>query len=59
MYVINTQDGDWWEAELASDRSQRGYIPSNYVAPCDSMESEEWFLGKIKRALAEKMVMSS
>lgn len=56
---MNTQDGDWWEAELASDRNQRGYIPSNYVAPCDSMESEEWFLGKIKRALAEKMVMSS
>jgi len=59
VYVVNTQDGDWWEAELASDRKQRGYIPSNYVAPCDSMESEEWFLGKIKRALAEKMVMSS
>nr|XP_054772644.1 tyrosine-protein kinase Yes-like [Lytechinus pictus] len=37
---VTKTEGDWWQA-----RSQRtgkeGYIPSNYVAPVDSMKREE------------------
>ena len=40
LQVINNQDGDWWQARsLASGRE--GYIPSNYVAPMESIKSKE------------------
>lgn len=33
--------------------------PSNYVKKVGGIETEEWFHGRIKRSLAERMVMSS
>ena len=40
LQIINNQDGDWWQARsLASGRE--GYIPSNYVAPMESIKSKE------------------
>lgn len=33
-------EGDWWEARSLSS-GQTGYIPSNYVAPVDSIQAEE------------------
>jgi len=59
LNIINDSDGDWWQAELAENPSHQGYIPSNYVAPGNTMEAEEWYMGKIKRGLAEKLVMSA
>lgn len=59
LNIINDSDGDWWQAELVTSPSHQGYIPSNYVAPGNTMEAEEWYFGKIKRGLAEKLVMSS
>lgn len=46
LRILNQSDGDWWQAELVGT-SNRGYIPSNYVAPCQSIEAEEcvWGMG--------------
>lgn len=33
-------EGDWWEAR-SLDTGNSGYIPSNYVAPVDSIQAEE------------------
>lgn len=34
-------EGDWWEARSLTTGGT-GYIPSNYVAPVDSIQAEEW-----------------
>ena len=31
-----------------------GYVPSNYVAPAESLEAQDWFCGMIRRAEAER-----
>lgn len=36
-----SSEGDWWEAR-SLDTGKSGYIPSNYVAPVDSIQAEEW-----------------
>ena len=33
-------EGDWWEARSLTTGGS-GYIPSNYVAPVDSIQAEE------------------
>ena len=40
MYIISTDDGDWWYARL-KDSGKEGYIPSNYVAIYGSLAAEE------------------
>lgn len=35
-----SREGDWWEAR-SLDTGNSGYIPSNYVAPVDSIQAEE------------------
>lgn len=60
LKIINNSDGDWWQAELwGTGSSQRGYIPSNYVAECQSIEAEEWFHGKIARSKAERIILNA
>ena len=40
MEITNNTDGGWWQAKsLSSGRD--GYIPSNYVAPITSLQTEE------------------
>lgn len=40
MEITNNTDGGWWQAKsLSSGRS--GYIPSNYIAPVTSLQTEE------------------
>lgn len=34
------REGDWWEAH-SINTGKKGYIPSNYVAPADSIQAEE------------------
>lgn len=34
------REGDWWEAR-SINTGKNGYIPSNYVAPADSIQAEE------------------
>lgn len=57
LVIVNNSDGDWWQAKLLGDE-RVGYIPSNYVAPVQSMEAEDWFLGKIPRTKAERIIMN-
>ena len=40
LQIMNNSDGDWWLARsLRSGRE--GYIPSNYVAAVESVQSQE------------------
>lgn len=41
LQVLDKSDGDWWRANLISNPGRQGYIPSNYVAPVQSIEAEE------------------
>lgn len=60
LKILNNSDGDWWQAELwGSPTKKKGYIPSNYVAECQSIEAEEWFHGQIPRSKAERIIMAS
>ncbi|KAK9403379.1 Tyrosine-protein kinase [Crotalus adamanteus] len=55
--IINNTEGDWWEARsIATGKS--GYIPSNYVAPADSIQAEEWYFGKMGRKDAERLLLN-
>lgn len=73
LYVNDTDkksDG-WWLARLRSssnttaqsttnqEKIKCGYIPANYVAELDSVESEAWYFGNTKRMEAEKQLMLS
>ena len=40
MYIISTDEGDWWWACLRDSRKE-GYIPSNCVAKYKSVEDGE------------------
>jgi len=41
LEILNDNQGDWWYARCRATRLE-GYIPSNYVAECKSLESEMW-----------------
>ncbi|XP_074970692.1 tyrosine-protein kinase Fgr isoform X1 [Phalacrocorax aristotelis] len=56
FHIINNTEGDWWEARSLSSGAT-GYIPSNYVAPMDSIQAEEWYFGKIGRKDAERQLL--
>eukprot|EP00040_Diaphanoeca_grandis_P022837 m.123361 g.123361 ORF g.123361 m.123361 type:complete len:500 (-) comp28982_c1_seq1:330-1829(-) len=64
LKILNNSDGDWWQAELwgtgdPNKKKEKGYIPSNYVAECQSIEAEEWFHGRIPRTKAERIILNS
>lgn len=40
LQIIDSSDGDWWLAKSLTTQRE-GYIPSNYVAPEKSVQSEE------------------
>ncbi|KFP68499.1 hypothetical protein N322_07788, partial [Cariama cristata] len=50
-------EGDWWLAHSLTT-GQTGYIPSNYVAPSDSIQAEEWYFGKITRRESERLLLN-
>uniref|UniRef100_A0A8C6UJQ2 Tyrosine-protein kinase n=1 Tax=Neogobius melanostomus TaxID=47308 RepID=A0A8C6UJQ2_9GOBI len=54
--IINNTEGDWWEARSINS-GKKGYIPSNYVAPADSIQAEEWYFGKMGRKDAERLLL--
>ncbi|XP_075051915.1 tyrosine-protein kinase Fgr [Mixophyes fleayi] len=56
FHIINNSEGDWWEARSLRT-GDTGYIPSNYVAPVNSIQAEEWYFGKLGRKDAERQLM--
>ncbi|XP_002742020.1 tyrosine-protein kinase Src42A-like [Saccoglossus kowalevskii] len=56
LEILNDSIGDWWHARSVIGRKE-GYIPSNYVAKLQSLESEPWYFGKITRVEAEKKLL--
>ncbi|XP_051915427.1 proto-oncogene tyrosine-protein kinase Src isoform X4 [Hippocampus zosterae] len=61
---VNCREGDWWLARSLTT-GESGYIPSNYVAPSDSIQAEDdarygqrWFFGKITRRDSERLLLS-
>lgn len=38
--VIFSRHGEWWKARSLSSKKE-GFIPSNYVAEADTIETEE------------------
>ncbi|XP_010213742.1 PREDICTED: proto-oncogene tyrosine-protein kinase Src [Tinamus guttatus] len=43
LQIVNNTEGDWWLAHSLTT-GQTGYIPSNYVAPSDSIQAEDFFI---------------
>ncbi|XP_033621425.1 tyrosine-protein kinase Blk isoform X2 [Fukomys damarensis] len=49
--------GDWWLARsLVTGRE--GYVPSNFVAPVETLEVEKWFFRSISRKEAERQLLA-
>ncbi|XP_025732026.1 tyrosine-protein kinase HCK isoform X1 [Callorhinus ursinus] len=55
--VVLEESGEWWKARSLATRKE-GYIPSNYVAHVDSLETEEWFFKDISRKDAERQLLA-
>ncbi|NXN44524.1 HCK kinase, partial [Rhinoptilus africanus] len=52
------ESGEWWQAQ-SLETGREGFIPSNYVARADSLETEEWFFKGISRRDAERQLLGS
>ncbi|EGD74404.1 TK/ABL protein kinase [Salpingoeca rosetta] len=52
LNVISNDNENWWQAQHA-DTKEVGWIPSNYVAPMQSLDKEPWYHGRIPRTTAE------
>ncbi|KAL7407767.1 hypothetical protein ABVT39_013397 [Epinephelus coioides] len=57
LQIVNNTEGDWWLARSLTT-GESGYIPSNYVAPSDSIQAEEWYFGKITRRDSERHLLN-
>ncbi|KAM6339833.1 proto-oncogene tyrosine-protein kinase Src isoform 2-T2 [Alca torda] len=57
VFWFSCREGDWWLAHSLTT-GQTGYIPSNYVAPSDSIQAEEWYFGKITRRESERLLLN-
>ncbi|KAI4565773.1 hypothetical protein MJT46_009148 [Ovis ammon polii x Ovis aries] len=51
------QHGEWWKAKSISTKKE-GFIPSNYVAKVNTLETEEWFFKDITRKDAERQLLA-
>ncbi|XP_061750104.1 tyrosine-protein kinase Fyn-like isoform X2 [Nerophis ophidion] len=56
--IINSTEEDWWDARSLTT-GDSGYVPSNYVAPVDSIQAEDWYFGKLSRKEAERQLLST
>ncbi|XP_065502079.1 tyrosine-protein kinase HCK isoform X2 [Caloenas nicobarica] len=50
------ESGEWWQARSLATGCE-GFIPSNYVAQADSLETEEWFFKGISRKDTERQLL--
>ncbi|XP_054286422.1 tyrosine-protein kinase Src64B [Macrosteles quadrilineatus] len=56
MEILDDSEPDWWRVRHLKTGDE-GLIPWNFVAEEKSVESEDWFFGKISRKEAEKLLM--
>lgn len=56
LVVLETH-GEWWKARSFSSNKE-GFIPSNYVAKANTLETEEWFFKDISRKDAERQLLA-
>uniref|UniRef100_A0A8C1FBM5 Tyrosine-protein kinase n=1 Tax=Cyprinus carpio carpio TaxID=630221 RepID=A0A8C1FBM5_CYPCA len=54
---ILEEHGEWWKAKSLATKKE-GFIPSNYVAEADTIETEEWFFKDITRKDAERQLLA-
>uniref|UniRef100_A0A3B4B9U6 Tyrosine-protein kinase n=1 Tax=Periophthalmus magnuspinnatus TaxID=409849 RepID=A0A3B4B9U6_9GOBI len=55
--VVLEEHGEWWKAK-SLETNREGFIPCNYVAQADTMETEEWFFRSITRKDAERQLLA-
>ncbi|KJH50592.1 src [Dictyocaulus viviparus] len=58
MYLLDQSNCDWWYVRHQRTGST-GYVPRNFVAKQQTIESEEWYAGKIPRNRAERLVLAN
>uniref|UniRef100_A0A4W5JMG4 Tyrosine-protein kinase n=1 Tax=Hucho hucho TaxID=62062 RepID=A0A4W5JMG4_9TELE len=51
------EHGEWWKARSLTTKKE-GFIPCNYVAEANTMETEEWFFKDITRKDAERQLLA-
>nr|XP_055204718.1 tyrosine-protein kinase Lyn isoform X1 [Gorilla gorilla gorilla] len=51
------EHGEWWKAKSLLTKKE-GFIPSNYVAKLNTLETEEWFFKDITRKDAERQLLA-
>ncbi|KAL3102973.1 hypothetical protein niasHT_025881 [Heterodera trifolii] len=56
MVLLDESNFDWWW--VRHPKNGIGYAPQNFLARIESLESEEWYAGKIQRSMAEKLVLA-
>jgi predicted Ser/Thr protein kinase len=54
MELLDDEHPDWWLVRMRD--GSEGYVPYNFVARLDTMESQDWFFGKITRKDAERLL---
>ncbi|KAF6202853.1 hypothetical protein GE061_003258 [Apolygus lucorum] len=57
MEVLDDSESDWWKVRHLAT-GEEGLIPWNFVAEDKSVESEDWYFGKVSRKEAEKLLMA-
>lgn len=57
MILLDYNNSEWWY--VRHPKNGVGYAPRNFVARLESLESEEWYAGKIQRSQAEKLVFAN
>ncbi|XP_072264883.1 tyrosine-protein kinase FRK [Pyxicephalus adspersus] len=57
LQILDFTHESWWKARALIPRGKsQGYVPANYVAPVNSIESKPWFFRATKRSEAEKQL---
>ncbi|XP_030607300.1 tyrosine-protein kinase Lyn [Archocentrus centrarchus] len=54
---ILEEHGEWWKAKSLVTNKE-GFIPCNYVAEADTMETEDWFFKDITRKDSERQLLA-
>ncbi|XP_029900890.1 tyrosine-protein kinase Lck [Myripristis murdjan] len=57
LKIINKDDAEWYLAESLIT-GQRGYIPYNFVATMNTMETEPWFFKNLSRNDAIRLLLA-